>query len=168
VFVNYFAKLETLKSYLGAGWRRWRAVPPFVYFSSGSFFSFAFSRCNLRLCLFSSVFFFSLPYMLCPSLRILCFLPPLPLLCSAVFFFFFFVLPGFIPLFPPPGFFRFSLSPLVCSLFQFFPLFFFSGLPLYTLCPSPAQEEDDGDKGMRCCWLNGSSLLCVFSFSSLC
>jgi hypothetical protein len=115
-------------------------------------------------------FFFSLPYMLCPSLRILCFLPPLPLLCSAVFFFFFFVLPGFIPLFPPPGFFRFSLSPLVCSLFQFFPLFFFffSGLSLYTLCPSPAQEEDDGDKGMRCCWLNGSSLLCVFSFSSLC
>jgi len=26
----------------------------------------------------------------------------------------------------------------------------------------------DGDKGLRCCWLNGSSLLCVFSFSSLC
>ena len=44
-------------TYLGAGWRRWRAVPPFVYFSSGSFFSFAFSRCNLCLCLFSSVFF---------------------------------------------------------------------------------------------------------------
>jgi len=113
-------------------------------------------------------FFFSLPYMLCSSLRILCFLPSLPLLCSAVFFFFFFVLPGFLPLFPPPGFFRFSLSPLVCSLFQFFPLFFFSGLSLYTLCPSPAQDEDDGDKGMRCCWLNGSALLCVFSFSSLC
>ena len=83
-------------------------------------------------------FFFSLPYMLCPSLRILCFLPPLPLLCSAVFFFFFFVLPGFIPLFPPPGFFRFSLSPLVCSLIQFFPLFFFFFLvSLYILSVHP-------------------------------
>ncbi|KAI5570230.1 hypothetical protein BDE02_11G013300 [Populus trichocarpa] len=30
------------------------------------------------------------------------------------------------------------------------------------------EDEDDGDEGVRCCWLNGSSLLCVFSFSSLC
>ena len=71
--------------------------------------------------------------MLCSSLRILCFLPSLPLLCSIVFFF---VLPGFLPLFTPPGFFRFSLSPLVCFLFQFFPLFFFL-VSLYILSVHP-------------------------------
>ena len=27
-----------------------------------------------------------------------------------------------------------------------------------------AQDEDDGDEGVRCCWLNGSSLLCVSRF----
>ncbi|KAI5570212.1 hypothetical protein BDE02_11G011700 [Populus trichocarpa] len=26
------------------------------------------------------------------------------------------------------------------------------------------EDEDDGDEGVRCCWLNGSSLLCVSRF----
>jgi len=54
VLVNYLVIAG--ETYLEAGRRQWRAwdpsVPPFVFFSSGSFFSFAFSRCNLCLCLF--------------------------------------------------------------------------------------------------------------------
>ena len=67
-----------------------------------------------------------------------------------------------------------TVSPFV-SLFCFFFQFFSPVSPLFSmffflsyLFPPPTQDEDDGDKCMRCCWLNGSSLLCVFSFSFLC
>jgi len=61
-----------------------------------------------------------------------------------------------------------SVSPLFSGFF----FFVFSApslsVSLSLSCLPLAQDEDDGDKGTTCCWLNGSSLLCVFSFSSLC
>jgi hypothetical protein len=64
-----------------------------------------------------------------------------------------------------------SVSPLF-SVFFFFCLCFrlplSRSLSLSLSCLPLAQEEEDGDKGTTCCWLNGSSLLCVFSFTSLC
>jgi hypothetical protein len=64
---------------------------------------------------------------------------------------------------------------LCFSLLFFFFQFFSPVSPLFSmffflsyLSPPPPQNEDDGDKCMRRCSLNGSSLLCVFSFSFLC
>jgi len=89
------------ETYLKVGRGRWRAldpsVPPFVFFSSGAFFSFAFSRCNLFMCCLFWCVYVSFP---------------------------------------------------CCVLF----VGFLSGFS--------AQDEDDGDEGVRCCWLNGRNTNC--------
>jgi hypothetical protein len=82
-------------------------------------------------------FFFSLPYLLCPSLRILCFLPSLPLLCSAVFSFFSLSSLGLYLCFLPPGSFGFPLVPWFVPLSSSSLCFFFFLVSLYILSVHP-------------------------------
>jgi len=162
VWVNYLAKLEKLTWKQGDGdvmedWSASCFLPLLLFF-------FRFTSVFGFLCLVSSCCPLYLPVPQA-SLRVLGSLPSSffdsPLF--SVSFSFFLCLVSF------PWLFR-VLSALPWLFFQ--PLgsafvFFFSR-SLSLSCLPLAQDEDDGDKGTTCCWLNGSSLLCVFSFSSLC
>jgi len=162
VWVNYLAKLEKLTWKQGDGdvmedWSASCFLPLLLFF-------FRFTSVFGFLCLVSSclspVFARSPGFSSCSRFSPQFFFRLPPVLC---FFFFSLCLVSF------PWLFR-VLSALPWLFFQ--PLgsafvFFFSR-SLSLSCLPLAQDEDDGDKGTTCCWLNGSSLLCVFSFSSLC